>query len=146
MERSNKSSKRDSRSGQSLERDVAPRLTALLRAARLDRQLSQRALAEKLGLHQRQISDLERGTTDSRLTTVQNVARALDLELTLVPRHLISAVEALQRAGTDAALRPLYGIDDERESDTADSAPFDEIGDAHTMGTPSAHRPKKGPR
>jgi hypothetical protein len=52
--------------------------------------------AQKLGLRQRQISDLERGTTDSRLSTIQNVARALDLDLMLIPRHLLAAVEALQ--------------------------------------------------
>lgn len=50
---------------------------------------------------------------DPRLSTVQNVARALDLELMLIPRALISAVEALQRAGTDSAKRPMYALGDE---------------------------------
>jgi transcriptional regulator with XRE-family HTH domain len=73
-------------------------------------------LASKLGLRQRQISDLERATIDPRLSTLQNVARALDLELMLIPRHLISAVEGLQRAGTDSAKRPMYALgEDEAE-------------------------------
>lgn len=91
-------------------------LTDVIRAARLTRQLSQAALAAKSGLRQRQISDLERGTVDVRVSTIQNVARALDLELMLIPRHLISAVEALQRASGEGDQRPLYALDDEGET------------------------------
>ena len=90
-------------------------LTEVLRLARLTRQLSQAALAAKSGLRQRQISDLERGTVDVRVSTIQNVARALDLELMLIPRHLISAVEALQRSSGQGDQRPLYALDDEEE-------------------------------
>ena len=146
MQRSRKSSKRDGYSHSSPKSDIQPRLNALLKAAREEGQLSQRELAEKLGLRQRQISDLERGTTDSRLTTVQNVARALDLELTLIPRHLIPAVEALQRAGSDAAHRPLYSLEDELETDaSADPAAHVEVGDTgniHVTGAPFRPRPK----
>jgi HTH-type transcriptional regulator/antitoxin HipB len=64
-----------------------------------------------MGLHQRQISDLERSKMDARLSTIQNVARALDLELMLVPRQLIATVEGLQRAEPARALgRPLYAL------------------------------------
>lgn len=91
-------------------------LAAGLRRQRERRALTQQQLAEKLGFHQRQISDLERGVVDSRLSTVQNVARALGLELVLVPRELIPAVEALLRSG--AAGEPMYaagGIVDEED-------------------------------
>ena len=54
---------------------------------------------------------------DARLSTIQNVARALDLELMLIPRQLISAVEALQRAGSVTDKRPLYALDDEDTED-----------------------------
>jgi transcriptional regulator with XRE-family HTH domain len=119
--------------------DIAPEsslisdITALaevLRATRLSRQLSQAELAHKLGLRQRQISDLERATTDPRLSTIHNVARALELELMLIPRHLISAVNALQRSGSDAAKRPLYalGDDDAQAEDDEPSQP--EVGDS----------------
>lgn len=96
-------------------------LAAGLRRQRQRKALTQQQLAEKLGLHQRQISDLERGVVDSRLSTVQNVARALDLELLLVPRELIPSVEALLRPG--AAGAPMYAaggiVDEEDDRDEA---------------------------
>lgn len=100
-------------------RDSHQALFDLLREARLNRHLTQQELARKLGLHQRQISDLERAAIDPRLSTIQNVARALDLELTLIPRYLIPAMEALHRAGSDSVKRPMYALGDESsESDT----------------------------
>lgn len=103
-------------------RDTAS-LADVLKTARLDRKLSQAELARKLGLRQRQISDLERATTDPRLSTITNVARALELDLMLVPRHLISAVNALQRSGSEAGKRPLYALDDDEpaQSEVGDS-------------------------
>jgi transcriptional regulator with XRE-family HTH domain len=120
-------------------------LTDALRTARLDRQLSQAALAAKLGLRQRQISDLERGTVDARISTIQNVARALDLELMLIPRPLISAVEALQRASGEGDQRPLYALGDEEEPAPEES--HVELGDAGALGV-GAEEPskRKGPR
>jgi transcriptional regulator with XRE-family HTH domain len=91
----------------------------VLRDARLRQPLTQQELADKLGLRQRQISDLERARTDPRLSTVQNVARALDLDVVLVPRHLISAVQALIRAGREAEQRPMYAL----EGDESEDAP-----------------------
>lgn len=89
-------------------------LSASLRDARAARGLSQQQLAGRLGLGQRQISDLERAANDARLSTIQNVARALDLELMLVPRHLITAVESLQRSTTEASgNRPMYSLGDD---------------------------------
>ena len=93
----------------------------MLRDARLTRGLSQQELAAKLGLGQRQISDLERATNDPRLSTIQNVARALDLEVTLIPRHLITAVEGLQRIGITSGNQPLYALSDE-EAEPNDQA------------------------
>lgn len=126
---------RDYQVRQSRVRNVSARLSARLRAARDGHGLSQTTLAEKVGLRQRQISDLERGATDSRLTTVQNVARALDLELILIPRHLIPAVEALQRS-SDAARRPLYSLDESEETETSGDVPIPvEAGDTSGLHT-----------
>ncbi|MGH2436984.1 MAG: helix-turn-helix domain-containing protein [bacterium] len=108
-----KSPRRDSRPISSLISDTTVTLTDVLRDARLKRHLSQQELASKLGVRQRQISDLERAMIDPRLSTIQNVGRALDLELMLIPRHLISAVEGLQRAGSDSAKRPMYALSDD---------------------------------
>lgn len=103
-------------------------LADTLKAARLTRQLSQAELAMKLGLRQRQISDLERATVDPRLSTIHNVARALDLELMLIPRHLISIVGALQHSGGDTGKRPLYALGDEDAFTDANEQPQPEVG------------------
>jgi transcriptional regulator with XRE-family HTH domain len=81
--------------------------------ARTQQHLTQQTLAAKLGIRQRQISDLERSTIDPRLSTLENVARALGLELMLIPRPLISTVEALLKTGTADSARPLYALDDD---------------------------------
>jgi HTH-type transcriptional regulator / antitoxin HipB len=94
---------------------MAP-LSATLRAARLGRGMVQAELAGRLGMRQGQISDLEIGAMDPRVSTVRNVARALDLELVLIPRTLVTAVNALQR-GPDAASQPLYRLP--RDDDSA---------------------------
>jgi transcriptional regulator with XRE-family HTH domain len=95
-----------------------PTLAGVLREARAHKGLTQGALAASLGLHQRQISDLERTKVDTRLSTLQNVARALDLELVLIPRQLISTVQSLQRSdrASAAASRPLYALEDPEPS------------------------------
>lgn len=98
--------------------DIRLDIHAVLRLSRLDRHLTQEELARKLGVRQRQISDLERATVDPRLSTIQNVARALDLELMLIPRPLITAVESLQRGGPDSPTSPMYALgDDEDETE-----------------------------
>jgi transcriptional regulator with XRE-family HTH domain len=78
--------------------DVQQAFFDMLRHARVAQKLAQHTLAERLGLRQRQISDLERAAMDPRLSTVQDVARALDLEVMLVPRTLIGVVERLRQA------------------------------------------------
>jgi len=94
------------------------KLSSALRAARLKRGFSQQQLAQRLGLRQRQISDLERAAMDPRVSTVENVARALDLELMLVPRHLITTVEHLERAGADgSSVRPMYSLGDDDDAE-----------------------------
>ena len=146
MARRDPSRKRDKTAQQSPISDSRTSLADVLRTSRLTRQLSQAELAAKLGLRQRQISDLERGAVDARLSTIQNVARALDLELMLIPRHLISAVEALQRAGGERDQRPLYGLDEAEESAPEES--HVELGDTGAAFSPDADEPpkRKGPR
>ena len=105
-------------------------LPASLRDARVTRGLSQQQLAGTLGMGQRQISDLERAAMDPRLSTIQNVARALDLEVMLVPRHLITVVESLQRVGAAAtANRPMYSLGDDDDSEPGNE-PHTEVGGA----------------
>ena len=142
MARRIKSLESDNKLSISSKGDISQGLFDVLREARLNRQLSQQELARKLGLRQRQISDLERAAMDPRLSTVRNVARALDLELMLIPRHLISAVEGLQRAGSDSAKRPMYALgDDDAESDPGDPSHV-EVGSTGDSGE-SVARPRR---
>lgn len=83
-----------------------------LRETRLERGLKQAELANKLGIGQSQISDLERAAVDPRLSTVQDVARVLDLELMLVPRQLIPVIDGLvRRKAVSSEERPIYALD-----------------------------------
>jgi transcriptional regulator with XRE-family HTH domain len=69
----------------------------ILKAARKRQALSQRALAAKAGVPQSHISKIENAAVDLQTTSLIAIARALDLEVALVPRELTSAVQALQR-------------------------------------------------
>jgi len=64
------------------------RFAANLRAAREQRGLSQEALAQVGGLHRTEISLLERGQREPRLSTIVTLARALELE----PARLLDGI------------------------------------------------------
>lgn len=123
--------------------DIPFRLSDVLRAERVRKHLTQQQLAERLGFRQRQISDLERATIDPRLSTIQNVARALDLELVLIPRHLITAVQGLLRAGSGSAKRPMYALGDEETEGPPENESHMEVGDARAPGTPIEHQRRR---
>lgn len=69
-----------------------------LREAREAKGLSQRELSQSAGVPQSHISKIENGNVDLRLTSLVELARALDLELTLVPRKTVPAVQSIVRA------------------------------------------------
>ncbi|MCY4551439.1 MAG: helix-turn-helix transcriptional regulator [Defluviicoccus sp.] len=66
-----------------------------LRDARQARGLSQRALGAKAGIAQGHISKIENGAVDLRLSSLVELARVLDLDLVLVPRKAVPAVDAI---------------------------------------------------
>ena len=72
-----------------------------LKAARERKGLSQRALSAKAGVPQSHISKIESGAVDLRLSSLVELARVLDLELTLVPRKKLPAVRAIIRGDDD---------------------------------------------
>jgi transcriptional regulator with XRE-family HTH domain len=95
-------------------------LVATLKRAREQKGLTQRELAKKVGLPQSHISRIERGAVDLQTTGLIEIARALDMELVLVPRALLSAVQALQRGiaagtGQSARVTPAYQLPGEEE-------------------------------
>lgn len=97
-----------------------------LKAARTRKGLSQRELAAKTGMLQAQISKIENGASDLRLSSLIALSRALDLELELIPRRALPAVEALvrdvesfvKRSGSGKIdVRPAYSLDDDEEGE-----------------------------
>lgn len=66
--------------------------------ARTRKRLSQRALAERTGIPQAHISKIEQGRVDMRVTSLVELARALDLDVQLLPRQSLPAVEGAIRA------------------------------------------------
>lgn len=70
-----------------------------LRDARRARGLSQAEAAEAAGLSRMTVQKLEAGSVDARVSTLEELVRALGLELTLVPRELAPSVEAFVRSG-----------------------------------------------
>ena len=96
-------------------------IATTLRAARESKGLSQRALSKKAGVPQSHISKIETGAVDLRVSSLVALARALDLELMLVPRKSVSATRAIVRTtqgipqksqASGAALRELKRLHD----------------------------------
>ena len=69
-----------------------------LQEARVRKGLSQRALSERAGVPQAHISKIEQGRVDIRLSSLVELARALDLDVQLLPRQTLPAVEGVVRA------------------------------------------------
>ena len=115
---------------------VAP-IAAALKAARQARKLTQRELGKKIGTPQSHISTIEAGRVDLTTSSLIELARALELELVLVPRSLVLAIRGLIRAPeevgdsgralrntaahsqvTEAPVPPAYSLDDDDEGDS----------------------------
>lgn len=74
-----------------------------LKEARERKGLSQRALSARSGVRQYQISKIENGSVDLRLSSLIELARALDLDLKLIPRKAVPAVDHVVRSTTPKA-------------------------------------------
>ena len=86
-----------------------------IKQARTQRGWSQRQLGTAVGLPQSHISGIESGEVVPRFDTLLDLVRVLDLDLLVVPRSLIPAVQSLIRAQKepDSAEKPLYAVDEE---------------------------------
>ncbi|MBW2940810.1 helix-turn-helix domain-containing protein [Zhongshania aquimaris] len=69
-----------------------------LKRAREAKGLSQRTLADLSGVPQSHISKIESGGVDLRISSLVEIALALDMELKLVPRKGLSAVNSIIRS------------------------------------------------
>jgi transcriptional regulator with XRE-family HTH domain len=78
-----------------------------LRRERERQNLSQVELGQRLGVPQSQITRIERGASDIRLSTLLEVAHALGLEPVLIPQSLLPAVRHLlakQQGGVESTV------------------------------------------
>src|ERR1700674_3558803 len=87
-----------------------------IRDRRTEAGVSQRALSARSGLTQGHISQIETGMLEPGLSSFIDMARALDLEVVLVPKKFLPAVQGILRQtqaeplspeGGDAALREI---------------------------------------
>lgn len=77
-----------------------------LKTARETRGISQRELSQLAGVPQSHISKIESGNVDLRLSSLNELARALGLELILVPRNVLPAVNTIARGSVRNAQKP----------------------------------------
>ena len=90
-------------------------IVSALKEARERQGLSQRKLSRKVKIPQSHISKIESGEVDLQISSLIELSRALDLEVMLIPRSLVLAVEALQRSNirnSDEQI-PMYRLDQE---------------------------------
>jgi transcriptional regulator with XRE-family HTH domain len=80
-----------------------------IRDRRTDAGISQRALAARSGLTQAHISQIETGTLEPGLSSFIDVARALDLEIMLVPKKFLPAVQGILRQTSTEQSTPQEG-------------------------------------
>lgn len=91
-------------------------ILVILRNARQQKGLTQRALSARSGVPQSHISRIEKGEVDLRVSSLIALARALDLELVLVPKKTVPAIKSIVRSTTKGdPVPPAYSLDDEDE-------------------------------
>ncbi|GAA5062411.1 MULTISPECIES: helix-turn-helix domain-containing protein [Erythrobacteraceae] len=73
-------------------------IAASIKAARTAKSFTQKQLGERVGLPQSHISKIEGGNVDLQISSLVEIARALDLELKLVPRRTVPAIEGVVRS------------------------------------------------
>ena len=94
-----------------------------IKLARQAKGWSQLELGQKVRLAQRHISGIETGKIVPRYDTLLEILRVLDLDLILVPREILSAVQALIRdhrnrsAPGHTAERARYAVEEGEEDE-----------------------------
>lgn len=73
----------------------------LLKTARIASAMTQEQVADLAGISRPRYRDIETGAAAARATTLINIARALGLEMMLVPQAMVPAIEALMRPRDD---------------------------------------------
>jgi transcriptional regulator with XRE-family HTH domain len=84
-------------------------ITKTLKAARQSKRLSQRELSDKVGLTQSHISRIENAAVDLQVSNLIELARALELELVLVPKKVLPPVQSLVREAANRKTMAMAG-------------------------------------
>jgi len=105
--------------------EISPRglmswgLTQILKKTREERKLTQAALAIKLGFNQSSVAKIESGQVDLPVSRLIEMARILGLEVVLVPKEKVVAIQALlksTRPQKPPTFKDLLGVDEIEES------------------------------
>ena len=80
----------------------------LLKTARKSKRLTQEQVADMAGISRPRYREIEAGSSSARTTTLINIARALGLELMLIPQAMMPAVDALLRPHDDLEDLPAF--------------------------------------
>ncbi|WP_337269673.1 helix-turn-helix domain-containing protein [Oryzifoliimicrobium ureilyticus] len=80
----------------------------LLKATRKVKRLTQGQVADMAGISRPRYREIEAGSSSARTTTLINIARALGLELMLIPQAMVPAVDALLRPQDDLDDLPAF--------------------------------------
>jgi predicted transcriptional regulator len=86
-------------------------IPGLLGQRRADLGLTQHSVASLAGITQSYLSAVETGKVDARLSTLQDIARALRAELVLVPAEALAAVTSIIGQGSPPHERRLFNIE-----------------------------------
>jgi transcriptional regulator with XRE-family HTH domain len=89
----------------------------MMKRARKETGVSQRAVSDRSGVSQAQLSKIERGRVNFSVETMVRLTRALELELMLVPKKYIPVVTSIVRRGPDAPPQRMYMPDWGRDDD-----------------------------
>lgn len=79
------------------ESDALVEIGRLLKGTRKRLALTQEQVADMAGISRPRYRDIEVGSSAARTTNLINIARALGLELMLIPQAMVPAVDALLR-------------------------------------------------
>lgn len=84
-----------------LESNALREIGEQLKQARMAARLTQQQVADLAGIARLRYGDIENGGAAARTTTLINIARALGLEMLLVPQAIVPAVRALMHPHDD---------------------------------------------
>jgi transcriptional regulator with XRE-family HTH domain len=85
------------------------------RKARMAAGLSQEQIALRANISRPRYRDIETGAAAARATTLVNVARALGMEMMLIPQALVPAIQSMLQPAADDDDRPAFTSDAEEE-------------------------------